>query len=392
MPATSLIDPLFQPELWRDQKAPTPLSPPTAWEALDDDERYYFGGATLQAAGVNRVDYIGPGTLPMQLGFAWEILETSATAILFRYVDRNGDVVSQSLGTAIGSGTITIDDFETDPDGDNPFQWWLTDTAGQATNLRPITTAAIAGCDVSYNCECETDPGARTLLSLRTELLRRAGYASQAANPPPGIEELFNSYLASAQSYLYSRYKALQTKRFFSWRLRPGVRYYGLDAHLQCCAAALNRYRIDGAWIQDQNNTWTPLIYGINPSFYTLDQNLGWPSYFEIRQCIEVFPAPDTVNYKLWIKGNFGLLPLTEDTDTTTIDAAPVLDWAIGLAKSAKGDRDAGVPTPGGETGYFGMAIRQIKDLIANAHVNRRYVPGTRSMPMPTRPVMVRFE
>jgi hypothetical protein len=246
--------------------------------------------------------------------------------------------------------------------------------------------------DTSYNCECEVDPGARTLLSMRTELLRRAGYASQAANPPPGIAELFNSYLQSAQDYLWHRYKPLQTRRLFSWDLETGVRYYGFTDNLQQCAGRLSRSRIEGAWVQDPNNVWYPLIYGISPTFYTLDQNIGWPNFYEVRECIEVFPAPQGTGYKLWIKGNFELLPFSADEDLTTMDAGPVLNWAIGLAKSHKGDKDAGFPTPGRETGYYGMAIRAVKDLIASAHVNRRYIPGTAELPIPTPPVMTHFE
>jgi hypothetical protein len=394
MPGTVLIDPLLQPELWRDAQTPTPDSPPASWEALDDDDRYYFGGVTLQTVGVNRVDYIGPGTLPNQLGFAWEIIETSATAVLFRYIDRNGDVVSQSLGTAVATGTIVLGpgDYELDPEGTNPFRWWITDTAGQATNAPPITRSAVGSCDVSYNCDCEVDANAKTLAELRVRLLRRTGYAMQASNPPAGVAALYNDYLFSAQEYLYRRYKALQTKRFYSWRLEEGVRYYGIRDNAQCCDVKVDRYRIEGAWIQDPGNTWWPLVRGISPTFYTLDQNLGWPNYYEVRQCIEVFPAPQAGGYKLWIKGNFELAPFTADDDTTTIDAEPVFLWAMGLAKSHKGDRDAGLPTPGAETGYYGMAIRYVKDLIASAHGNTRYIPGTAAIPVATPPVMVEFD
>jgi hypothetical protein len=256
------------------------------------------------------------------------------------------------------------------------------------------STQAIATllCDTVYNCDCEVDPAAKTLLELRTRLLRRAGYASQATSPPPGIADLFNDYLYGAQEYLYRRYKPLQTRRFFSWNLEPGIRYYGFGDNLQCCSVGLDRSKVLGAWIQDPNNTWWPLIYGIDPSFYTLDQQFGWPNYYELRQCIEVFPPPSGTGYKLWLKGDFRLLPFTADADVTTIDAEPIFLWALGLAKSHKGDRDAGSATPGGETGYYGMAVRYIKDLIAAKHVNQRYIPGAAAAPIPTPPRMVQFD
>lgn len=392
MPGTILIDPLFQPDLWSDTVAP-PASPPVSWEALDDDERFYFGGVTLQGAGKNVVRYTGSQTLPNQLGFAWEILEAPAedNPILFRYIDRNGDVAEQDLGELVASGTIAISDFDTAPA--DHFRWWITDTIGEATNAPPITAVvAVGGCDVSYNCECEVDPDAKTLLVMRLELLRRTGYAASALNPPPGIAALYNSFLLDAQEQLYHRFKALETERFFSWRLGEGVRYYGLRDNGQCCDVKLDRYRRSWAGIQDPNNTWWPLVEGIDPTFYTLDMNLGWPNYYEVRQCVEVFPAPMAGGYKLWIKGHFGLLPFSADADYTTINSRAIALWATGLAKSHKGDRDAGQPTPGRETGYYGMAIRLIKDLIASSHGLKRYIPGTAAIPVPTPPVMVHFE
>lgn len=324
--------------------------------------------------------------------------------------------VYQEGADFLEAGTVDTNTtpLELDP-GPDPTEWDLVITvAGQGLNDFAQTTltistakylpndqiisrasagrSAIYLCDTSYNCECDTDPNARTLADMRTELLVRTGYASQATNPPPGVERLMDSYLQAAQRYLWHRYQPLQTRRLFSWALRPGIRYYGLGDSLQCCAGALDRYKIEGAWIQDPNNTWWPLIYGINPTFYTLDQNIGWPNYFEIRQCIELFPAPMGTGYKLWIKGGIALLPFTDDDDTTTLDAGPVLDWAIGLAKSHKGDRDAGLPLPGRETGYYGMAIRQVKELIARGHVTRRYVPGSSQLPIPVPPVMVHFD
>lgn len=245
---------------------------------------------------------------------------------------------------------------------------------------------------VSYNCDCQVDPNAKTLEQLRTRLLVRTGYASQASNPPAGVVLQYNDYLQSAQEYIYHRYKALQTRRMFSWTLEEGVRYYDLAANEEECTVRIDRYKIEGAWIQDLNNTWWPLVYGINPVFYTLDQNMGWPNYYEIRQCVEVFPAPQATGYKLWLKGNFQLAPFTADGDFTTIDPEPVFLWALGLAKSHKGDRDAGLPTPGAETGYYGQAIRYVKDLIAGGHVTKRYVPGSPEIPIPTPPVMVQFD
>ncbi|HZF30019.1 MAG TPA: hypothetical protein VE907_12930, partial [Gammaproteobacteria bacterium] len=246
-----------------------------------------------------------------------------------------------------------------------------------------LTFSYLMACDTSYNCECETDPEAKTLAELRVEVLTLTGYAMQASNPPPGVEQQYNALLRTAQGYLITKYRALETERFFSWTLTPGIRYYGLRDNRNCCDVKLNKYRITGAWLQDLNNVWWPLIYGIDPTFYTLNVNFGWPAFYEIRQCVEIFPAPQAA-YTLWIKGHFELLPFTEDDDVTTISAEPVKNWAVYLAKAAKGLQDAAV--------YAAMAKDQVGQLIAGAHVSRRYIPGTSEIPVPTPPVMVHFD
>lgn len=253
----------------------------------------------------------------------------------------------------------------------------------QLTNGAATQSVASLYRGTSYNCACEVDPNAETLSSMRTKLLSMTGYAAQAANPPPGIALLYNNYLDTAQKYLYQKFKALQTERFFSWQLEPGVRYYGLYDNNNNCTVQLNRYKIVGAWLRDLNNVWWPLVHGIDPTFYTLDMNFGWPNYYEVRQCIEVFPAPQAA-YTLWIKGRFNLLPFTDDDDVTTINPEPVQNYATFLAKSAKGSKDAAI--------YEAMAMDQVSDLIAGGHVTTRYIPTTVDVPVPTPPIMVHFE
>ena len=245
------------------------------------------------------------------------------------------------------------------------------------------TFSYLMSCDTSYNCACEADPEAKTLLELRTETLKLTGYAMQSSNPPPGVASQYDAYLRTAQEYLYRKYKALETERFFSWTLTPGIRYYGLRDNRNCCDVKLNKYRITGAWLQDLNNVWWPLINGIDPTFYTLNVNFGWPAFYEVRQCIEIFPAPQAA-YTLWIKGHFNLLPFEDDADVTTIGAEPVKNWAVFLAKAAKGAADAAV--------YSQMAKEQVGQLIMGAHGTRRYIPGTSEIPVPTPPIMVHFD
>lgn len=238
--------------------------------------------------------------------------------------------------------------------------------------------------DVSYNCDCGDAPiNARTLADIRADVLSMTGYAAQVGlTLPPGVERMYNNFIRRAQGFLYTKFRAMETRRFFSWELRVGGRFYGIYDNKNDCVVTLNRYRITGAWIQDLNNTWWPLRYGIDPVAYTLNQNFGWPTNFEVRQCIELFPAPQAP-YRLWIRGEFDLLPLEDDDDSTTINAEPITNYATFLAKAHKGMKDAAL--------YEGMAEQQIGDMIAGAHATRRYIPGTIERPIPTPPVMIRY-
>src|SRR5690606_16882396 len=119
---------------------------------------------------------------------------------------------------------------------------WTEDDVGQQRLLQIVVAEP---CDASYNCECEDDPGARTLASLRQELMARLGYAAQINNPPPGMTALLNSFLRDAQVQLYHRFTTFKTERFFTWPLIEGVRYYGLGENNDCCEGrSLDPYKI----------------------------------------------------------------------------------------------------------------------------------------------------
>lgn len=387
MTTSVLIPPvplLNNPADWAD--LPGGDTPPSSWQ--NGTQQFEFGPAE-SAVGLN---YIGTTELPTTLRWQYHIVTapTSPAAVYFKVgVDVGfGDNFDSATLLTDPDGTIDIEI----PAGTTQLVWCLStnanlfiDDSSSGSGLEWADGQVnIFGCDTSFNCECEVDPKAVTLAEMREAVLTLSGYAAQAQNPPPGIAELYNKYCDTAQRFIYTKYRALQTKRFFSWDLRQGLRYYGLYNNKDCCAVQLNRYRIDGAWIEDLNGVWWPLIFGIDPTFYTLTQNFGWPNYIDIRQCIEVFPAPQVNGYKLWIKGHFDLAPFTEDDDITTINADPVQNYAIFLAKMAKGAKDATV--------YSAMAEGQVGELISGAHLKNRYIPGTTQVPVPTPPVMVHFE
>lgn len=78
----------------------------------------------------------------------------------------------------------------------------------------------------NYNCVCDDGYPSATLADMRTYLLIRLGFAAQIAYPPPGIIELLDALIVEAQELLYRRYSVLRLKRWFTWQLVRGVRFY----------------------------------------------------------------------------------------------------------------------------------------------------------------------
>jgi hypothetical protein len=233
----------------------------------------------------------------------------------------------------------------------------------------------------SYNAAC--DAGfyySETLATLRRDLLVRLGYSAQANNPPPGMADLLNSFLQRGQAYLYRKYSSLQTKRFYSWTMVPGERFYGILANEDACSKKVIYDRIESAWVVDMNGTWLPLTRGISPSLFTGVSYNGLPTRYDIRQTIEVFPAPD-VAYTLQVKGHFGLLPFTADEDVCTIDSELLFLWALANAKNHYGQPDANSVAQEAQA-MLGM-------IVADSHGDARYVPGTRPQPAPPKPVFL---
>lgn len=237
---------------------------------------------------------------------------------------------------------------------------------------------------VSFNCACDDTHDARSLADLRADLMRRLGFATQVNNPPPGMTELLNAFLRDAQAQLYRRYQALRTERFYSWVMTPGVRFYDLAGNDDPeCQKRLDPYKVSWVGVQDANRTWLPLAEGIPPVYYTTARQPGIPARYEIRQCIEVFPAPDR-SYTLRIKGHFGLEPFVADGDLTTLDPDAVFLFALGNAKAHYSQPDA--------PAIMNQALALVGGLVSGSHHTARYVPGTRREPPEPKPIFLPLE
>ena len=133
------------------------------------------------------------------------------------------------------------------------------------------------------------------------------------------------------------------------------------------CSKTLDPRMVTWVGISQSDNNWRPLRNGINPVRYSSIIN-AIPDSYEIRQCIEVWPAPPDNTWKLRIKGYFGLMPLLLDNDSTTIDYRAVALLALANAKAHYGQPDA--------NNYAAQLNTLMGDLNAGSHMTRRYVPG----------------
>lgn len=245
--------------------------------------------------------------------------------------------------------------------------------------------------EIDFNCDCETTSGYETLAQLRRRMMVRLGYAAQADNPPPGMADLLNDFLISAQRKLYTNPKnpELRTERLYRWTMVPGIRYYGIrdndgetDFTDITCGKHIDPYQVKWVGVEDLNGSWLPMVRGIDPTLYTTAMQEGLPACYEIRSCIEIFPAPNYA-YKLWLKGEFDLEPFESDSDRTTIHSELVFLWALGDAKAHYNKPDAGATAA--------AAMEFLKDIKAGKHQTARYVPATRRLPPAIQPILTHY-
>lgn len=313
---------------------------------------------------------VNSGTLlPVGAAAHWSIFVTSAGVVSLKL-----DSILQQ--TSISN--ILIEDTELDSNiatfgtagAISTWTWIghvsLYNTFGVGSPVNASLT--VAPPDTSFNCDCESASPYDTLLNVRRKMLIRLGYPNQLTNPPPGMATLVDQFLRDAQAEVYMQLQraALRTERFFKWTMVPGQRYYAFASEEESCQT-LNPYKVTWVGFEDLNQAWYRLDEGIPPEYYTrANINFGWPTRFELRSCVEIFPAPQAA-YTLWIKGDFGLGALVADADRFTIDDMAVYLLALGNAKAHYGQKDAQL--------VLSQAANYSKSLVAGSHGTKRYVP-----------------
>ena len=135
----------------------------------------------------------------------------------------------------------------------------------------------------------------------------------------------------------------------------------------QISSRTIDPRRVTFVGMSQNDNAWRSLSQGINPSRYRSSIN-SIPDCYEIRQSIEVWPAPSDNTWVLHLKGYFDLDAFAVDTDYTTIDHQAIALLALANAKAHEGQADAG--------NYKQMLDTYIGDVTAGTHGTRRYFPG----------------
>jgi hypothetical protein len=137
------------------------------------------------------------------------------------------------------------------------------------------------------------------------------------------------------------------------------------------------------------DNVWNPLIKGIPPMAFGQNIN-GVPTNYEIRQALEIWPAPTTTDWKVQIKGYFEPQVFESDDDETTLDWQAIYLWTLADAMPR-------FKTQRGQPWFSQLEIAQardnamqyIKHLVAGTHMTARYVPGVILERNAVRPVLV---
>jgi hypothetical protein len=375
---------------------------------INSDGRYYWYGSAEGVTG-GQINFVGdPTLLTGTCELTWTILQRagdgSYPVVTYSTQAGGGSPVSQQVGSegtpqqiinesggiqvSLNGATGFIINVTSGGGTPNPAaaQWILAVAITRNANETLPWDFPNPFDPISYNCQCmdEVVP-TDTLANLRSRILIRLGYAAQSANPPPGMASLVNDFLISGQKLLYKKYTQLHTRRLFRWKVTPGQRFYSLkdnDEDVLCNFQMDPTRHIQWAGIQDTRNVWYPLIEGIEPQLYTMITKPWRPARYEIRQCIEIYPAPDQT-YWMWFKAHFGLLTFASDSDSTTIDAELVFLHALSNAKAHYGQPDA--------NNIQAQANAYRRYIIAGSHGTKSYIPGTIAVPPAVRPTLIQF-
>lgn len=138
------------------------------------------------------------------------------------------------------------------------------------------------------------------------------------------------------------------------------------DASMEC-GKQLDPLRI--TWVGVTRDTVRyPLTRGIPPQVLDRTTTNSFPSHYDIRQCIEIWPAPAASEGTLRIRAHFQPEAFAADSDKPTIDDQAVFLLALANAKAHYGKPDA--------NNIVSQLEVYIQSLVAGTHGPQRYIPG----------------
>lgn len=409
--------------------------------------------------------------IPAQ-GYALRIVTQPMQGTVTISNDGTGFIYTPTLGT-----TLVPDSFT-----------YQANVSGAISNIATVNIYIFT----QYNCECDGQPGpeggfpTETIDTLQRRVLVRLGMAAMPT-PPPGMAETVNVFLDDAQKELYRVYKCFRLRRWFTWLMQQGQRFYDWNQDIEnssmlipapasapiavattgtgtlaagtyqfaytyvndngettpspivsatlsaagnialtfvnaagikginvyrmattgpygeselsfmayvnnalsftdngsltpttqvppsangtsVCSKTLDPRRIEWVGISRGDNVWQPLFEGIPPTMYT-SKIQAIPQRYEIRSCIEIWPAPSDNTWQLRIKGDFGLLRFNQPRDVTTIDPHAVYLKALADAQAHYNKPNAQLTAS--------ELMTYIKKLVAETDSNTRLWPGT---------------
>lgn len=98
------------------------------------------------------------------------------------------------------------------------------------------------------------------------------------------------------------------------------------------CDKTLDSLRVNWVGVA-RSSAWTRLICGIPPDVLGTSVS-GYPTHYDIRQCLEVWPAPAADEGTLQIRAGFQLEAFAADGDKPTVDDHLVFLFALANAKA----------------------------------------------------------
>lgn len=190
-----------------------------------------------------------------------------------------------------------------------------------------------------------------------------------AMRRPPGLVGTLDAFIRDAQVAVLRRVPSLRMKRWFAWACVPGARFYDLAANAEPAGVAIDPLAIESALIE-RGTVRTPLHRGL-PGYSLARDVTGIPSHFDLGQCLEVWPAPDSTEARILIHARQAATPLTDDAHVPCVDHDAVYLLALAMAKAHFKRPDA--------ADAMGMFEVQLQQLVAGTHGAARYITGRRT-------------